>query len=595
MTRKDPMLLPDARQQAWLAAFIVALSACGTEPRIATTINLNTTSLSFMALGDTRQLTPSVTDQQGDPLDDASVTWSSGDAAVATVSSSGLVTAQGSGSTEVTATAGSASAVAEVTVSQTPAQLNKIIGDGQSGIAGQTLEPFVVEVRDAGENPVAGVKVVFGIAQGRGRVEPSVVTTTADGRASTRLTTGRVVGEAQGVSAGIASTSLSVLFTATTTTGPPATISLAAGNNQHAGAGTQVPVRPAVVVRDAYDNIVAGVPVEFEVLSGGGRVSGPTAVTDAAGRAEVGSWTLGPADPNQLRATAGGTGINWNPVTFIASTARRPYNIELRFLSAVSPSQAEAITRAEQKWESLIVGDVGDEVMNEGPGSCRGDEPAINERVDDVLIFVTLESIDGPHGILGSAAPCWLRVPGFLPLVGLMVFDAADVDLLEREGLLEAAFLHEMAHVLGIGSTWSYLGLLADPAAAGGIDPHFTGRRAITGFNNAGGAGYTGAKVPVENAYGQGTNDSHWRESVFGNELMTGFIDDGTNPLSAITVTSLADLGYEVDLSGADPYSLSSALRLFGTRRTIPLGNDIIRLPIRTVNSSGRETGRIRP
>jgi len=348
------------------------------------------------------------------------------------------------------------------------------------------------------------------------------------------------------------------------------------------------------VVRDAYDNLVPGVLVEFEVISGGGSVTGGSAVTDAVGRAEVGSWTLGSADPNQLRATVAGTAINWNPVTFHASTAPRPFNVEVRFLSAVSPAQAEAFTSAEEKWESLIVGDVEDVLMTEGPGSCRGDEPAINERVDDVLIFATVEPIDGPGRILGSAGPCWIRDVGFLPLIGVMVFDSEDVGLLEREGLLETVFLHEMGHVLGFGATWPYLGLLADPAASGGTDPHFTGRRAGSAFNTAGGTGYAGAKVPVESGFGPGTFDSHWRESVFDNELMTGFINDGSNPLSAVTVASLADMGYAVDLSAADRYALSSALRLAATRRTLVLENDVIRLPIRTVDASGRRTGSIR-
>jgi hypothetical protein len=29
--------------------------------------------------------------------------------------------------------------------------------------------------------------------------------------------------------------------------------------------------------------------------------------------------------------------------------------------------------------------------------------------------------------------------------------------------------------------------------------------------------------VPVENSGGSGTRDAHWRESEFGNEVMTGY------------------------------------------------------------------------
>ncbi len=47
---------------------------------------------------------------------------------------------------------------------------------------------------------------------------------------------------------------------------------------------------------------------------------------------------------------------------------------------------------------------------------------------------------------------------------------------------------------------------------------------------------------------------------MFGNELMTGYIGGSTNPLSAITVGPLADIGYGVDLGAADPFG-TPALR----------------------------------
>ena len=66
--------------------------------------------------------------------------------------------------------------------------------------------------------------------------------------------------------------------------------------------------------------------------------------------------------------------------------------------------------------------------------------------------------------------------------------------------------------------------------------------------------------VPVENTGGPGTMNSHWRESVFMNELMSGFIAAPGNPLSRVTVASLQDLGYVVDLSAAEPYALPNLL-----------------------------------
>src|SRR5687767_9308066 len=94
-------LCPTTRQirtlSGW-AALLGLVSACGgTDPRIPTSVTLSTFAVSFVALGQTQQLSPSVTDQDGKPLA-ANVSWSSSNAAVATVSQSGLVTAVGAGS-----------------------------------------------------------------------------------------------------------------------------------------------------------------------------------------------------------------------------------------------------------------------------------------------------------------------------------------------------------------------------------------------------------------------------------------------------------------------------------------------------------------
>ena len=83
--------------------------------------------------------------------------------------------------------------------------------------------------------------------------------------------------------------------------------------------------------------------------------------------------------------------------------------------------------------------------------------------------------------------------------------------------------------------------------------PHFDGPNAIAAFDAIGGSAYTaGEKVPVENVQsGAGTRDSHWRLSVFANELMTGIMSPTSSPLSRVTVASLRDLGYEVDDAAA--------------------------------------------
>jgi hypothetical protein len=65
---------------------------------------------------------------------------------------------------------------------------------------------------------------------------------------------------------------------------------------------------------------------------------------------------------------------------------------------------------------------------------------------------------------------------------------------------------------------------------------------------------------------------------VFKSELMTGFISTGVNPISATTIGSFQDLGYSVDVSRAEPFDLSTALRataLSSTEPPLDLGNDV--------------------
>jgi hypothetical protein len=174
-----------------------------------------------------------------------------------------------------------------------------------------------------------------------------------------------------------------------------------------------------------------------------------------------------------------------------------------------------------------------------------------------------------------------------------MRFDAADMATMESGGLLQGVIRHEMGHVLGIGVLWSFFGLLVNPSPVGGppADTYFAGSNAVTGFNLIGGNSYTGGqKVPVENTGPGGTINAHWRESVLANELMTGYANAGSMPLSQLTLRSLADLGYTVDTSAADPFFLTLSLLGGAAPGAVPLGNDVADLPRRWVDAHGRVT-----
>ena len=137
----------------------------------------------------------------------------------------------------------------------------------------------------------------------------------------------------------------------------------------------------------------------------------------------------------------------------------------------------------------------------------------------------------------------------------------------ERNGVLLTVMLHELGHTLGFTKwVWEERYLLWNPSRDNpGADTYFSGWRARSSFNLAAhGRAYRGRRTPVENAgvenpgegeMGANANDSHWRESVFGNEIMSSLADSWRGaPLSDITIRAMEDLGYEVDRSQADPY-----------------------------------------
>ena len=218
------------------------------------------------------------------------------------------------------------------------------------------------------------------------------------------------------------------------------------------------------------------------------------------------------------------------------------FTIDLRFLGGLSQSQQSIFDSASSRWSEIITSDLPRVQLANG------------EIIDDVRIDAQAVNIDGDSGILGQAGPTQLRPDSFLPATGLMRFDSADLTRLEVENSLEDVIIHEMGHVLGFGTLWSsqFLNLIT---GEGSNNPVFNGINAAEAYkvltkNNS------VSSVPLANTGGQGTRDGHWRESIFIDELMTGFINPGENPISQLTIAAFEDMGYSVDYNVANAYIL---------------------------------------
>ncbi|GAA0410624.1 peptidase [Acrocarpospora corrugata] len=241
---------------------------------------------------------------------------------------------------------------------------------------------------------------------------------------------------------------------------------------------------------------------------------------------------------------------------------KSPFTIEVRFLGGLSETQKAAFAAAADRWARMIVGDLPDVAIPNLPELPEG--LTAEEVIDDIVILAQGAKIDGagtPQGnVLGQARPLLIRTASHLPAVGTMTFDSFDLDRMEQSGLLHDVIAHEMGHALGFGAgIWGDLHLVE---GFGTPDPVFTGTGAGQEFAILLGTGEP-HPVPVENVGGPGSVGSHWRESVFGGELMTSRVSTGVgNPLSRLTVAALGDMGYQVDMAAAEPYVLPSPLLL---------------------------------
>ncbi len=255
-----------------------------------------------------------------------------------------------------------------------------------------------------------------------------------------------------------------------------------------------------------------------------------------------GTWTL---EVDDRAFHDGGAIRSWGLALETAALQEPAFVIDVRFMGGLTSAQQAAFTTAAARWSRIITADVPSVLVD-------------GETIDDIVIEASGMAIDGRGGILGQAGPTQLRPGSFLPAAGVMQFDSADLATMEADGSLVSVITHEMGHVLGLGTNWDELGLRQ---GAGTVNPTFTGANAMREFATLSGGAATRA-VPLANVGGPGTRDAHWRESVFGNELMTGFLNDGPNPLSRLTIAAFADMGYAVSYASADPYVLPSQLDL---------------------------------
>ena len=404
-------------------------------------------------------------------------------------------------------------------------------------------------VRNSSGDALANVPVTVTITRGDGSLS-NVALRTASGPTSIGEWTLDTIAGANEVTV-VAGSAPPVRITVVGVAGPPTSVSADAGILD-ALAGDFLSSLFTLRVRDRYGNPVPGVSLDLTVDQGGGEVSPPSLTTDDNGIASGITWRLGRLGGSQkLVASVGSLRAE------IAASIRSAFNPSVRVHGAPLPAVlASALSQAADRLHAAIVGDVGNvPVLNFDLSRCGLQGTTLNETVDDLVIFAMVTPIDGVGKVLASAGPCVLRTQSRFPVIGIMRFDSDDIEALASSGRLPAVVLHEMLHVIGIGTLWRAADMLV---GSGTTDPRFRGSFAGAHCISAGGlASCSDGRVPVENSGGSGTLEVHWRESTFDSEVMTGFVEANEDmPFSSMSIASLQDLGYTVNLLSSDPFQV---------------------------------------
>jgi hypothetical protein len=329
----------------------------------------------------------SVTDGEGRPVQGATVVFSLVDASpgaaldpdTVTTNSDGQAWAHAVLGTRVGAQQGQVQALtpdgtdpptANFTLTALPESANGIAavsGNDQSGQVGSTLPaPLVVAVTDGFGNPVEGVAIDWTI-DGGGQLSETSTTTGADGQTSVTRTLGTTAGPQHTFASAAGLAGSPVTFTHTATSGSAAQVSVVAGNDQRAPAGTTLPDSLVIAVLDAQGNPVPGTAVAWVVGAGGGTLTPPSGTTDAQGRASA-AWKLGPQpDTNTASAVVSGIGI----AAFRAIAAGAPTTTAITSDSP-DPSGAGQAVRVDFKVSAASGTPGGSVSVTDGQVSCSG-------------------------------------------------------------------------------------------------------------------------------------------------------------------------------------------------------------------------------
>jgi uncharacterized protein YjdB len=262
---------------------------------VVTSVTVAPPSASIVA-GTTTTLQATVKDQNGNAMTGQTVTWSTSNAATATVSSSGVVSGVAAGSATITATSGGKSGTSAITVTAVaPVVTTVTVAPPSASIVAGTTTTLQATVKDQNGNTMTGQTITW---------------STNNAAAATVNSSGVVSGIAAGsatitaTSSGKSGTS-AITVTAVT---PVVTTVIVAPPSASIVAGTTTTLQ--ATVKDQNGNVMTGQSVTWSTnnaaaatVSSGGVVSGV-----AAGSATITATSSGKSGTSAITVTAASGG-----------------------------------------------------------------------------------------------------------------------------------------------------------------------------------------------------------------------------------------------------------------------------------------------
>jgi YVTN family beta-propeller protein len=258
----------------------LALLGCGepNRPPSVASVAVSPTSATLVSIGETVQLIASPLDAKGTAIAGKTVVWTTSDESVATVSTTGVVTAVANGTCTIRATSDGIVGVASLTVSQAAATVEVSPPSATLASLGETIQ-LSATARDANNHPVVGASVVWSSLQ---EATASVgvtglVTARSNGAATVRATAGTAAGTSEIT---VRQRAAEITFDA-----------------QPRYSGTRMVFAPVVaVIRDALGSRVEGaasaVSLAIGANPGGAALSGTTTVNAVDGLARFDNLSI---------------------------------------------------------------------------------------------------------------------------------------------------------------------------------------------------------------------------------------------------------------------------------------------------------------